>query len=62
MSTIYAQDKSHPNNTGVIPRQARITGQFKEDLEAQKAADRISVSAYIMGVVGLLMIVMACFV
>ena len=60
MSTVYAQDKNHQNYTGV-PRQARITGKFSEDIEAAKAADRIPASAYIMGALGVLMIVLACF-
>lgn len=57
---IYAQDKTHPNYTGV-PRQSRITGQFSEDLARARVNDRIPVSAYIMGAVGALMIGLACF-
>ena len=49
MSTIYKQDTSHPNYTGRIPRQSRITGYWSQ----QRQPDRIPAIAYVIGLAAL---------
>lgn len=43
MSTIYKQERGHPNWTGRVPRQSRITGEWSRYVRAEK---RIPIRAY----------------
>lgn len=43
MSTIYKQERNHQNFTGRVPRQSRITGEWKTFHDNQK---RIPKKAY----------------
>lgn len=35
MSTFYKQERNHPNWTGRVPRQARITGEWSRYVRAE---------------------------
>ena len=50
MSKIYYQERNHPNWTGRVPRQARITGQWSSN----RKDDKIPLKGYIVGVFALL--------
>ncbi len=56
MSTVYKQERNHPNWTGRVPRQSRITGAWA-DQRGFYAEQRIPPAAY---VVGLLTVVVIC--
>ena len=42
----YSADRSHPNWTGRVPRQSRITGTWSQS----RKEDKIPVSGYVMAV------------
>jgi hypothetical protein len=59
MSTIYKQDLGHPNWTGRVSRQARITGQWSANLEKQRCIPK---KAYAMGILAFITFWVANFV
>jgi hypothetical protein len=46
MSKIYWQERNHPNWTGRVPRQSRITGEWSRN----KPADKIPLIGYVIAV------------
>lgn len=57
MSKIYYQERNHPNWTGRVPRQSRITGQWSEN----RKPDRIPKRAYLGAVLFVAMFWLANF-
>lgn len=55
MSKIYYQERNHPNWTGRVPRQSRITGEWSYT----KRKDRIPLSAYPVGILAIAVIWLA---
>jgi hypothetical protein len=58
MSKIYYQERNHPNWTGRVPRQSRITGQWSEN----RKADRIPKSAWFGATIIVLTFILANFI
>lgn len=56
MSKIYWQERNHPNWTGRVPRQARITGEYS------KLKRRIPPGDIVATVLGALALLMVLFV
>lgn len=55
MSKIYYQERNHPNWSGRVPRQSRITGTWSE----MRKADRIPPSAYVCGALAIVVLWLA---
>jgi hypothetical protein len=58
MSKIYYQERNHPNWTGRVPRQSRITGQWSEN----RKVDRIPKSAWFGTTIIVLTFILANFI
>lgn len=59
MSTVYKQERNHPNWTGRVPRQSRITGTWAEQhCYPQK---EIPVAGYVFGVFALVVLFLAAY-
>ena len=58
MSTIYKQDRSHQNWSGRVPRQSRITGEWRTYRVRQR---RIPRAAYVGAALFVAMICLANF-
>ena len=59
MSTIYKQERNHPNWTGQVSRQSRITGTWAHEREI---ANDIPSVAWVVGIGMLIALVLAAFV
>lgn len=59
MSTIYKQERNHPNWTGRVSRQSRITGTWAHEREI---ANDIPSVAWVVGIGMLISLVLAVFV
>lgn len=57
MSTIYKQERNHPNWTGRVSRQSRITGEWSRN----RTEDKIPGVAYVVGVLALAVIYLAAY-
>lgn len=60
MSTVYKQERNHPNWTGRVPRQSRITGAWAEQHYSQ-LDQRIPPAAYVVGVLTLIVFCLAAY-
>jgi len=58
MSTIYKQDTSHPNWTGRVSRQSRITGTWAHQA---RPVDTIPPIAYLIGLAALAALFLAAY-
>lgn len=63
MSTKYKQERNHPNWTGRVPRQSRITGEWSRGRRAlMRNDDRIPPSGYLVGLVLLALLFLVNFI
>ena len=60
MSTVYKQERNHPNWTGRVPRQSRITGTWAEQ-RGFYAEQRIPPVAYVVGLLTVIVICLAAY-
>jgi len=60
MSTVYKQEPNHPNWTGRVPRQSRITGAWAEQ-RSFYAEQRIPLVAYVVGLLAVVLICVAAY-
>jgi len=58
MSTIYKQDTSHPNWTGRVSRQSRITGYWSEQ---RRQADSTPLVAWVIGAAMIVVLFLAAY-
>jgi hypothetical protein len=58
MSTIYKQDTSHPNWTGRVSRQSRITGYWAHQKREAECTPPI---AYVIGIAALVVLFAAAY-
>ena len=58
MSTIYKQERNHPNWTGRVSRQSRITGYWAGQYQP---VDKIPAVAYLIGLAALATLFLAAY-
>lgn len=62
MSKIYYQERNHPNWTGRVPRQSRITGEWSRGRRVRARNDRIPPLGYLIGVLLLALLFFVSFI